>query len=551
MLSTQTHNELFKSYNFSRDLSWIRDKCNSSDEEQDLVFVCNQEKVSVNFCSAITIFPHLQDVFKSFSSDFFTTRDAKIFVSLDDSVDPDIFRRLIQSFCHDEEFIMSTSVLDKVKDLLMMFGANLKHFKVVEMERKSDRDVDSKESVSPDTITNGETSQLEKRENVNKFFDNLSKRPVVKKRKMTKKTAVGPIQPLEVKDETPAEARNKEQEQAVGSVLKVHEQSNNSKKTGGTKRKKNILEAVENITAAKKRALEDKESVKDTENHEKQKKSKVSGRVSDDTPRVSADEGNKGSSVKYEIQKLLPQLSIIPLGEKSTPEIEEVSVPAAAPPATPELVKDVEADQAQKAAGDMECPEDGCNFRTSCKTRTDVLHHLVQAHYSDLINTHYPFVKDQSCTLCPSNKTRKTISKDKQSWMKHILTHEALLELFSPELRKFLVSIPKRLRANTNTKKISLPASESITLDETPADRTGTDSDNTNLSFIEDTVLASTASSLTDLHQGSFQESEDLTDSTEAAMEEKAMSSLGPQELPGKPLATSTYDWESKFHRVL
>ena len=107
------------------------------------------------------------------------------------------------------------------------------------------------------------------------------------------------------------------------------------------------------------------------------------------------------------------------------------------------------------------------------------------------------------------------------------------------------------VRANTNTKKISLPASESITLDETPADRTGTDSDNTNLSFIEDTVLASTASSLTDLHQGSFQESEDLTDSTEAAMEEKAMSSLGPQELPGKPLATSTYDWESKFHRVL
>ena len=501
-MSVKTHNELLQSYNISQDLSLLRDEItNVCNEKEDLVFICNKEEVGVSFGSAISIFPLLKEVLRGFSSDFFTMKDAKIYVSLDNSVDPDMLKKLFQCFSQNKEFLMSHRILQEVKDLLLMFGSNLKHFNVVKV--KSADDGPDRGSMEGDT--NDEPSEQEQRKSVQNFLDDLAARPVVKK---TNK-GIAVTQPAtNYKDLTSDKVKSEEKQVAKSGQLK--------RVGGGIKRKKNIHEAVENI--AKKRITDAGKPSRD----EKQVEDQVT--VSEETPKILApkDDVNKANKMKLEIRRSLPHLQITTVEGGTPPQVAEVASPA--PMFSP--LKEVEVDSAQKGGVDVKCPEAGCVLQSSYKTRMDFLQHLVQVHYTELFNSRYPFTKDQSCPLCPANKTKKTISKDKQNWVKHILTHETLLDLFSEELKTLINSIPKRQR--TNTKKLVTSVPDSVTLDETPAESAPT-------------AVESLPKPLPD----SSQESAVLTDSTEAVMMEKTIVPLEPQNVFGKPLATSTLN--SKF----
>ena len=501
-MSVTTHNELLQSYNFSQDLCRLKDEITSvCNEREDLVFICNKEQVGVSFGTVISIFPLLKEVLRGFSSDFFTLKNAKIYVSLDNSVDPDMLKNLFKCFSENKEFLMSHRILQEVKDLLLMFGSNLKHFNVVKVKSADD----GLGRGSKEGDTNDEPSEQDQRKTVQNFLDDLAARPVVKK--PNKGTPVA--QPTaNYKDLTSHKVKPEEKQVAKPGQLK--------RVGGGTKRKKNIHEAVENI--AKKRIME----AGKPSNDEKQVEDQVT--ISEETPKISApkDDVKKANRMKLEIRRSLPHLQITTVGGVTPPELAEVASPA--PVFSP--LKEVEVDSAQKAGVDVKCPEAGCMSQSSYKTRMDFLQHLVQVHYTELFTSRYPFTKDQACPLCPANKTKKTISKDKQNWVKHILTHETLLEIFPEELKTLINSIPKRQR--TNTKKLVTSGPDSVTLDETPAESA-------------QTAVESLAKPPPD-----SQESGVLTDSTEAVMMEKTFGPMEPLNVIGKPLATSTLN--SKFN---
>ena len=541
---SQSHNEIFQSYKFSQDFSWLKDRQDFNDEE-DLVFLCNDKKVGVGVCTAFAMFPHLREILRGFSSNYFSRKDEKIFVTLDNSVDPDTLKHLIQCFSENREFTMSLSSLAQVRDLLKMFGSNLNNFDIVRLETKTQEGEANKEKES--AASTEPTPQLSEGNDPGCLALAVStgESKPAETEETEEKTAEDQVVNVEMEIKA---------EEKLPSASKAETNAKAGKRKGGTKRKKNILEAVENI-AAKRRAKEPKQSnhieatseVR-TEESEKEPESEVPVK----NPDAEEEEESQRSQVKKDIKKILPHLTITPLATKATSDDPQS-----------ETRKEVESG-AVKVEGDIKCPEEGCSPGTSFKTRTDFLHHLVPSHYSGLINTSYPWVKDQPCPLCPSNKTKKSISVSKQSWQKHLLTHEALLELFRPELKSFILSLPKRVRGNTKKLVLSAPE-ESVTLDETPADESLTlaesetltnntiitiNTTNTTSSFIEtssqeDLRVRMEVSDETASLPTSSQEPQDFT---EAVMEEKSLGSVvGSQDFFLNPLATSTSVWEGKL----
>ena len=524
-MNSPAHNEIFQSFKFSQDFSWMKDQQVFHDEE-DLVFLCSKTEVGVGVCTAFAMFPHLQEVFKGFSSNFFNRKGEKIYVTLD-SVDPEILKHLIHCFSRNKEFTMSLSVLSQVKDLLKMFGSNLNNFNIVKLKAKTQEGEATREE---ETAASTEATPPLIGGNDQKP---LALPPSSGKSKTTA-AAINQPAPSETEEKSTEQVKVKSSTIEIEAKEKLPlaaTESKAGKKKGSlqrNKRKINILEAVENI-AAKRRAREPNTTSQigattevRAEDSEKCHEAEVAVKNS------HSGEDSKKSQVKEDIGKILPHLKVTPLVPKASSG-------------------DAESEGSKvEVEGEVKCQEYACRTRTPFRTRSDFLHHLVSVHYPSLINTSYPFIKDQPCPLCPSEKVKKSISVSKHIWQKHLMTHEALLDLFRPELRSLILSLPKRQRGNTKKIALAVPE-ESVTLDETPADDTETDAtvttSDTTTSFIQPSSQEDFSARSLSSQPASSQERQD---STEAGMEEKLIVSLSSQELLN-PLATSTRVWESKF----
>jgi len=119
----------------------------------------------------------------------------------------------------------------------------------------------------------------------------------------------------------------------------------------------------------------------------------------------------------------------------------------------------------------LRCPIALCTSEIYFKTRSEILLHLTQAHYTEGLLDLFPFVKSQPCKICVDEKRPKVlIAQIKNRHVAHIgVNHEIVLDLLPAELKEVLMVLPRRIRQKRpESVAVSKPDMQ-ITLDEAPA----------------------------------------------------------------------------------
>merc|ERR1719318_1839157 len=119
----------------------------------------------------------------------------------------------------------------------------------------------------------------------------------------------------------------------------------------------------------------------------------------------------------------------------------------------------------------LRCPLAVCSSEILFKTRSEILLHLTQAHYTEGLLELFPFNKGQPCKICVDEKKPKVlIAQVKNRYIAHIgVNHEVVLELLPAELKEVLMVLPKRIKRLSRPETPLSKSEVEITLDEAPA----------------------------------------------------------------------------------
>ena len=173
------------------------------------------------------------------------------------------------------------------------------------------------------------------------------------------------------------------------------------------------------------------------------------------------------------LQKILPHLTVTTIKQEPQQSVNSQEIP---------LIKQ-EPTEAQPEPLDSEvsstlrCPIAICSSEIMFKTRSEILLHLTQAHYTEGLLDLYPFIKGQPCKICVDEKKPKVlIAQMKNRFVAHIgVNHEVVMDLLPSELKEVLMVLPRRTKKLSTQETPSISKSVDVTLDEAPPSTTQSD----------------------------------------------------------------------------
>jgi len=463
----------------------------NSDDNRDLVLLCGKEKLSYHSEVVAAVFPFVKKFVqnaKSCSCSVYIQNKAEMFITLD-GVDPDTLKQMMKCIYKNEPMRFSRQKLGEVRDIFKMLGADDKLF-ALEKDESNKAETKVSEVKKPEA-KNGDV--FRKVLGISGPFDISAKRksseddqePVTKKR-------VIDINSMEVEEKEEAVLELRKLEEAVPELKKKEETVPELKKKEETVPE--LKEKEETVPELKKEepSINDAKVEKPEETIRQEPSKPVEPVPQTQTPTVEqvpeptmeatppepkpaevVDQPNQKPK-DTNLQMILPHLTVTTIKQEPK-EASESLMPVIKqePVEFTEGIQQPPSSDTQDvdSSSMLRCPLAVCSSEILFKTRSEILLHLTQAHYTEGLLELFPFNKGQPCKICVDEKKPKVlIAQVKNRYIAHIgVNHEVVLDLLPAELKEVLMVLPKRIKRLSRPETPLSKSEVDITLDEAPA----------------------------------------------------------------------------------
>jgi len=446
------------------------------DEARDIVFLCDGEKLTYHSEIVAAVFPYIKKFVqnsKGCPCSLYIQKRAEIFISLD-GVNPATMKQIMGCIYENKPLKFSQQTLGEVRNIFKMLGVDDKLFVVEKTESRNRRPDARNGDVFRKVLGNNGTLDVNKR----KMSVEGEDEQIAKKRLID----------ISINDEPETVHKSK------GKASEEQESSNTSKNTLGSNENKDVVpggnnqrdverdEPIKNDNVSQSegqlKELQKSKSKEETIEIEKTESS-VSKIVKEPVSEFTKEVGDASEQKPKDtnLQKILPHLTVTTIKQEPNNDSDSlVQMP---------LIKQepVESGETQpkplgtESTSTLRCPIAICSSEIVFKTRSEILLHLTQAHYTDGLLDLYPFNKGQPCTICVEEKKPKVlIAQMKNRFVAHVgVNHEVVLDLLPAELKEILMVLPKRMKKLSTQEVSSLPKPVDVTLDEAPPTTTQTE----------------------------------------------------------------------------
>ena len=371
--------------------------------DDKIVFLCGEQKIEIRMKIIQMLSPVVRKLLgeELCSHSHARTEGQKYFISLDAEIDPEAVERIFNTRV-DEDVRMSQHQLQQFKTFVQMLQISSRWFSLQD----------------PSIIVSHSTSKEEEEEvrfkssNYQKGKDEEIRSEEIVTLAETEQTSADSSPHTDTVSEVVKYESQSCEENNVVKTKKdnIKAKMNSGSRKFGTKRK-NINDAIDNITAKKRRA----KALESDTGLENAKKETEGGDVVENVVQIEAKDDVK---------------------ESSSPSVQDIDKPDAPAPSP------------CKVSLPVQCPEEECFVKFS--SRPEFLQHMATLHLQVTLLEAYPYVKNKECSVCLSKESKKKFSaKTKNAWIIHILTHDEILDCFPPIVRETAASLPKRVRSNT------------------------------------------------------------------------------------------------------
>jgi len=464
----------------SRQFVNVFEEMANNDDNRDLVLLCGKEKLSYHSEVVAAVFPFIKKFVqnsKSCPCSVYIQNKAEIFISLD-GVDPKTMKQMMACIYENKPLKFSRQTLGEVRDVFKMLGADDKLFVIEKNESRSQR---------PEA-RNGDV--FRKVLGITGAFDTTGKRkvskgdeeePIAKKRVVDINMREDEIEPVLPKRE---ETSEKEVKSNDAICSKEEEKSIEPSKPVEIEKPVVFIKPAETFKSVEvsKPVLEIKpvEPIKTDVVEKLSPKPEVEAKhpiprevIPPQTPREVAALIAEPKPKDANLQMILPHLTVTTIKQEpkesmdtsnQMPVIKQEPVEYGE---TPPVTNPVDAE----GSSVLRCPLALCSSEIMFKTRSEILLHLTQAHYTEGLLELFPFNKGQPCKICVDEKKPKVlIAQIKNRYIAHIgVNHEIVMDLLPAELKEILMVLPKRIKRMSRPETpVSRPEVD-ITLDEAPA----------------------------------------------------------------------------------
>merc|ERR1719186_179873 len=173
------------------------------------------------------------------------------------------------------------------------------------------------------------------------------------------------------------------------------------------------------------------------------------------------------------LQMILPHLTVTTIKQEPKDSSEAANSVPVIKQEPVEYTEGATTNSAESDSSMLRCPLALCSSEILFKTRSEILLHLTQAHFTESLLELFPFNKGQPCKICVDEKRPKVlIAQIRNRHIAHIgVNHGIVLDLLPVELKEVLMALPARMRRISRPEtpsSVSKPQVD-ITLDEAPA----------------------------------------------------------------------------------
>merc|ERR1719508_305508 len=172
------------------------------------------------------------------------------------------------------------------------------------------------------------------------------------------------------------------------------------------------------------------------------------------------------------LQMILPHLTVTTIKQEPKDSSEAANSIPVIKQEPVEYSEGATSNPAESDSSMLKCPLALCSSEIFFKTRSEILLHLTQAHFTESLLELFPFNKGQPCKICVDEKRpRVLIAQIRNRHIAHIgVNHGIVLDLLPAELKEILMVLPQRIKG-LSTSRPETPMSKpvDITLDEAPA----------------------------------------------------------------------------------
>merc|ERR1719508_698039 len=173
------------------------------------------------------------------------------------------------------------------------------------------------------------------------------------------------------------------------------------------------------------------------------------------------------------LQMILPHLTVTTIKQEPKDSSETANSVPVIKQEPVEYSEGATSNPAESDSSMLKCPLALCSSEIFFKTRSEILLHLTQAHFTEGLLELFPFTKGQPCKICVDEKRPKVlIAQIRNRHIAHIgVNHGIVLDLLPVELKEVLMALPARMRRMSRPEtpsSVSKPQVD-ITLDEAPA----------------------------------------------------------------------------------
>jgi len=464
-MSDQTFNPITETYTVkhksdkNKQFEKVFEEIANSDDNRDLVLLCGKEKLSYHSEVVAAVFPFVKKFVqnsKSCSCSVYIQNKAEMFISLD-GVDPDTLKEMMKCIYKNEPMRFSRRKLGEVRDIFKMLGADDKLFA---LEKDESRKVETKASeFRKPEAKNGDV--FRKVLGISGSFDISAKRknpegddpePAVSKKRVIDINSME----VEEKDEPVPELKKEEPiiNEAKSEMPEEIIPKEPSKPVEPVPVPQSPTPPVEQISEPTIAEEVIPPQPKPTEVVEQLTQKPKDTNLQMILPHLTV------TTIKQEPKEASDSPSLMPAIKQEPVEFTE----GTQQPPLPDT-QDVD------SSSMLRCPLAVCSSEILFKTRSEILLHLTQAHYTEGLLELFPFNKGQPCKICVDEKKPKVlIAQVKNRYIAHIgVNHEVVLDLLPAELKEVLMVLPKRIKRLSRPETPLSKSEVDITLDEAPA----------------------------------------------------------------------------------
>ena len=356
MTSTRVFNPVIKTYIFKDDRRtkwWMEHfekefKVSDEDDECDVVFICGSQQIQLGMTASYLLFPVLKDIILSAfhnTAGFGRTKDTKIWISLDD-IKSETLVSLLHGVTANTNVSYTSSMIKNLQELMIMMKCNQT---LLQFEKTESHGQDQ---VRPAPVTLNEAMEVDQNQG----------------------------------SPTSSQGRGTAPSSKLSSSKKLSLQP----KKSGTKRK-NLNDAIENITSKKKAKEEQKPLPKS--NLDDEFKCITEDFIETDSNATEQEEILKGiselPSKYFKSGEVLPE---VPIPQDWSEAVTSYELETEVKPEAFGTYDDIkEEKELIQASQEIYCPEDGCQ-KSDFKSRSEFLQHFALQHVLDQFLESYPFI---------------------------------------------------------------------------------------------------------------------------------------------------------------